>query len=355
MNIIKKPAALILIGLVSLAGISALSIFYSIGTADEISQLQDNLKQNIEKNKYFEKKLIESNKIFNEKEEFFKNELQKLTTNSKKERINYPAPSPLKKLSKEDKKNPTLVDSWLISEAEYLLQLANDRLNLAKDLKTAKNALIAADEKLMKTNNTSFDPIRKQIAFDIQLINVTKSPDKIGISAKISALNSQIMQLPLKNASMKKVMKKTKKEDEKVSDRNWDNLINNILIGLQNTIKIQKRDEPISTILPPEQQYFIFENLKLFLESSRMAMIQADNTMFQYYLEKSKNWIEKHFYKSDNITKEVLLTIDELMKIEVNPKYPNISKSLSLLKEIKEDLHKISFEEISKPQTIKIE
>ena len=73
---------------------------------------------------------------------------------------------------------------WLLSEAEYLANIANYRLLLERDVKTALVALQAADERLREIGDPALLDIRKQLAQDIQALRAVPQPDVPGLARR---------------------------------------------------------------------------------------------------------------------------------------------------------------------------
>jgi len=84
---------------------------------------------------------------------------------------------------------------WLQAEAEYLLRLANHRLQLEGDLTGAKTLLSSADERLAKADNPALFAVRQAIANELAALNSIYTLDQSGLYFKLSALESQIDQL----------------------------------------------------------------------------------------------------------------------------------------------------------------
>ena len=59
---------------------------------------------------------------------------------------------------------------WGLSEVEYLLRIANQRLLLQTDVKTAKLALLSADARLRELADPHYFDVREQIAAELEVI-----------------------------------------------------------------------------------------------------------------------------------------------------------------------------------------
>ena len=93
--------------------------------------------------------------------------------------------------------NEHLRNDWLMAEAEYLVQVANHRLLLEKDVATASVALKAADARLAEVADPALLKIRKILAKDLQILNNIPTIDLAGLSVSLSAMSNDIPNLPL--------------------------------------------------------------------------------------------------------------------------------------------------------------
>ena len=76
---------------------------------------------------------------------------------------------------------------WGLSEVEYLLRIANHRLLLQRDVKTAKVALRSADARLRELADPHYLSVREQIAAELEALEAVPSVDAEGIYAGIQA------------------------------------------------------------------------------------------------------------------------------------------------------------------------
>ncbi|HVX00114.1 MAG TPA: uroporphyrinogen-III C-methyltransferase, partial [Candidatus Babeliaceae bacterium] len=90
-------------------------------------------------------------------------------------------------------------DEWRVYEAEFLVKLANDKLQYENNTAHAILLLQAADQQIRDLNDASLLPLRKALAEDIANLQSVPSVDVAGIYARLSALNEQINKLPLQN------------------------------------------------------------------------------------------------------------------------------------------------------------
>jgi len=222
---------------------------------------------------------------------------------------------------------------WMVAEAEYLMRLANERLSLARDTGTAREALVLADQRLRDTKDPGWNPVRNQLARDITALDAAELPDTAGIAARLEALAEQVPQLRLTNATLGGAERSSSGDSSLTprEERNWDTLLDDLWAGFKDTVRIRRRDKPVAAMLAPEQQFFLYENLRLYLESARLAVARADRELYRDSLNTVGSWLSTHFDNSDALTKTTRNTVNELIRIDIRPLLPDISSSLRSL------------------------
>ena len=226
-----------------------------------------------------------------------------------------------------------LRNDWLMAEAEYLIQLANHRLLLEKDVTTAAVALKAADARLAEVADPALLYVRKILTNDLQILNNIPTIDLAGLSVTLSALSNNIPNLPL-NTPDPKTHKIT--QEEKASASNDVKSIQDLPAAIWQDIKslvvIRHHDKPMEPLLSPSQHFFLVENLALLIEQSRLALLNGHNEIYQERLATTKKWINQYFDTEHNVTRNMLASIDELQKFDIDPTLPDISSTFSAIK-----------------------
>ncbi len=219
---------------------------------------------------------------------------------------------------------------WLVAEAEYLMRIANHRLQLEGDSKTASVALERADKQLRDSGDPVWTPIREKLATEIAALKGLKELDLTGYAAKLSGFISQADKLKLPHSDLMDVQKQeesTKKEKE----FNLDSVMQDFWTGLKSILKIRRHDQPVSAMLEPDQSFFLYQNLILQLEGARVALLRRDQSLFDASLQRAEAWIKKFFDQEDGVTESMLQGINELKRLELTAEMPDISGSLRML------------------------
>ncbi|WAK01818.1 uroporphyrinogen-III C-methyltransferase [Methylobacter sp. YRD-M1] len=223
---------------------------------------------------------------------------------------------------------------WLIADAEYLLSTANERLHLIGDVNTARQALEAADQRLRESGDAAVFKVREQIAKDIAALNRVEEPDIVGMYSAIQTQASQIDDLTLFLPYAGKTPTPLK-EPEKPADETQEgqDLIDSALSGLEEYVTIRHTEQPIKATLTQEEAQFIKEQLRLKLESAKVALVQRNEPLYLAGLADAKKWAEQHFMQ-DAQTKNFIAELDRMKGIQIHSQYPDISLSLKMLRDI---------------------
>jgi uroporphyrin-3 C-methyltransferase len=219
---------------------------------------------------------------------------------------------------------------WIIAEAEYLLRIANHRLTLARDTNTAQAALELADQRLRDTQDPGWAGVRAQIARDIAHLATFDQPDLAGLSARLAALIEQVPQLEIDRATIGPERTLPERVARDPEERSWDTLLDDLWAGFKDSVRIRERDQPVAAMLAPEHQFFLYENLKLHLESARLGLARGDRALFDDHLATAADWIARHF-KADAVASSLSEAIASIRATDIEPELPDISQSLRAL------------------------
>lgn len=222
---------------------------------------------------------------------------------------------------------------WLVSEAEYLMRIANHRLMLERDVKSALVALKTADSRLYETNDPYWIPVRKQLARDISSLESVQDVDLAGLSVRLSALGDDIERMPiLKPDHSTPKSSESGQQENKPPAKYWDEIWSDLKARLSKLIVIRNVDRPPGPLLPPDQAAYLQQNLLLKLEEVKLALLRGQAQTYRDDLASMKNWIESFYDTGSPVTREVLKHLTALHEIDIAPPLPDISDALETLK-----------------------
>ncbi|MDE1461424.1 uroporphyrinogen-III C-methyltransferase [Spartinivicinus poritis] len=236
-------------------------------------------------------------------------------------------------------------DDWQLAEVEYMLRLANQRLLTEGDIRGVEAILVSADAILRGLDNYSLYSVREALANDLAAVRAVEQTDVEGTYLQISALVSQVMELPLMPVSdyQKNQSEPPKAEQtdtgfsDKVSAKlkqTWSNFSDHLRINIS-------RDKPVQVLLTPKEELFLRQNLRMMFEQAQLALLQQNQLIYSNSLEKAANWLKEYFIYESAKVAAINKQLKQLAAIKLNPTLPDISGSLKATKQYIDELHRL--------------
>ena len=227
-------------------------------------------------------------------------------------------------------------NDWSLAEVQYLLQVANQRLQLQRDVLTATAALKSADQRLQELADPGFNTVREQIASEIAALQAVAQPDLPGISLALTQLAARVEALPLKDSQplpqFEPAADSAAATDGLTMD-DWKRLPGIIWEELKRLVVVRRNDEPVGPMLAPDQRYFLYQNLRLQLDAARLAALQGAQDSYAASLNMAGAWLSEYFDVEAAPVSAVQSELARLVAIDVRPELPDISASLRALKQ----------------------
>jgi len=224
-------------------------------------------------------------------------------------------------------------NDWLVAEAEYLMSLANQHIRLDGNTQVALAALQAADQRLRETGDPSLVNVRGIIANEVTALQSVERADATGFALMLSSLEDRVEQLSLPGRVRHTAPTLDIKKDEE-GEYDWARAAWNAWDALKSLVVVRHDGTPRNTapLLAPQEATYLYQNLRLKLESARLALIQGNEPLFHDSLKNARTWIERYF--ADGGEKSSMLTsLKRLDEAKLTPELPDITRSLKALKE----------------------
>lgn len=222
-------------------------------------------------------------------------------------------------------------DDWALAEIEHLLIIATHRLLLEHDVPMALAAMQAADDRLRDNDDFRLFPVRQQLTADINALKAVDAVDITGLVLFLSDLVGRVTELPLQKG---KIITASEQDTVSLQEQSgkWEQLRSAIWEELKRLADIKRLSEESLATLMPQHQYFLFQNLRLQLESARYAALRRDTDNLHVSLDIIRAWLIDYFDTSDNGVANILESVTQMATLELNPPLPDISSSLETLR-----------------------
>ena len=230
-------------------------------------------------------------------------------------------------------------DDWVLAEAEYLMRIANNRLLLERDISTAIAALSIADTRLRDIGNPALIDVRRQLSDEITRLEAIEDPDITGMGLTLRSLQERVGLLPVKGESTTELHQTPANgETQAVADTGetsgWKRFLNQVWTALKSLVTIRRVNQDDSPLMPPEQRGFLKQNLRLQLETARLALFRNDDVSYHSSLETASDWLTKYFNTEAGSTASMLDAVERLNEAKLDQPLPDISGSLNSLRQL---------------------
>ena len=237
-------------------------------------------------------------------------------------------------------------DETALAEVEQMLLIAAQQLQLSANVKAALIAVQSADARLQRMNRPAFNGLRKAISQDMDKLRALPSVDITGINFQLNNLITAVDLMPLAyqhRAANEVVAQAVPPKDETV----WQKLLREIWQEVKQLVRIENTGNAEIPLLPPNQEFFLRENLKLRLLSARLALLSRDEDSFKQELKTAQLWTARYFDGKSNEGMRMSDGLKKLAASDISIELPDISTSLQAVRNYRltrENEPKASFE-----------
>lgn len=217
---------------------------------------------------------------------------------------------------------------WLHAEAAYLLRLANQRLQLERDVDGAAALLRTADARLVDADNPALTSVRREIANELAALDAVPRVDRTGIFLALNAQQERIAGLRLSQEIEEQAVSSS---IEQPPTGNFQRQLARFGAELKDLVVIRHHDTALETLITPEQETYLRQSLRLVLEQAQLALLKEEQALYEASLEKALTLLNGYYDTSRSDTQGVMTRLEELKQAEVTPELPDISASQQAL------------------------
>lgn len=222
---------------------------------------------------------------------------------------------------------------WMWSEAEYLLRLANQKLQLEGDGDSALLILSAVDEMLRDSGEISVLGVRDMLASEMLTLRNMDYVDVSGLYMRINNLLPMIDELSLRAAMIDNYNAQLAQTRDELAT-NEEGMVARGLDILQSIFVWQKWDVEPEALLPPQQEALLKQNLRLMLAQAQLALLMEEPEVYRDSLTKGAQWTGHYFAIDTGAGRTLQEEIEALADVTILANRPNISGSLELLRQV---------------------
>ena len=222
--------------------------------------------------------------------------------------------------------------SWQLAEAQYLLRLANQRLIMTGDTSSAEALLRSADGILRELGAADLHDLREAVASDLAAVRAVPRLDTQGLYLRLEALIRQTDALVLFELPGRAP------EVDVAPAEDWRGRLSQgvdaAVAKLSEYVVVSRRDVPVETLMDPQYEGLVRQNMRMLLEQAQVAMLSGNEILFRQSLERAEGWVTQ-FFKSDQQAAQAMAEELRLLREErISVTLPDLSASLTALEAV---------------------
>ncbi len=225
-------------------------------------------------------------------------------------------------------------DEWAFVDIEQSVLLASQQLQIAANVRTALIGLENAEARLQRMDQPRYSALRRALARDIERLKSLPLVDVYATSARLDDVITGIDKLPL--AMDARVRAEPAAVPAAAADvPAWERILREAWRELRQLVRVQSADVQEAVLLPPEQSFFLRENLKLHLLGARISLLSRDARSFQRDMSLALAVLERHFDKGDSAVVATAATLRKLQSAQVQTELPDLTETLETLRKLR--------------------
>jgi uroporphyrin-3 C-methyltransferase len=199
-------------------------------------------------------------------------------------------------------------------------------------VQAALAALQLADAKLSRIDRPQLVPLRRALSRDIDKLKSVPYVDVAGMAVKLDQAIAQVDTLPLARDER---VPPPAPEAAPAAEQAWQRFLRETWSELKSLVRVEVSDRPEAPLVPPQQAYFLRENLRLRLISARIALLSHDDAGFRGDVTAANAWVKKYFDTRAKPVASLQASLSQLAATPMPTEVPDVSASLTALRTLK--------------------
>jgi uroporphyrin-3 C-methyltransferase len=223
-------------------------------------------------------------------------------------------------------------DEVALNEVEQVLLLASQQLAIANNVQAALAALQLAEAKLGRFDRPQLVPLRRALARDIDKLKAVPFVDVAGMSLKLDQAIGTVATLPLaRDERLPQAPASAPPPDEAA----WARALREAWNEIKSLVRVEVADRPAAPLVPPTQEYYLRENLRLRLMTARIALLSHDDAGFKTDVTTANAWIKQYFDMRAKSVQTLVTTLGHLSATPMPAELPDVAATLTALRAVR--------------------
>lgn len=206
-------------------------------------------------------------------------------------------------------------ESFKLDEAQYLLSLAETRLDLFSDPQSAARALELADNLLSGISDPALANVRQTLSIELDVVRAAPMNDVPALSGRLRTLVQELTNLPILTEA-----------PNTSRSRIW--------LALDRYLVVRREGEAMPVL--GRSPWAVREGLTLEFERAQLALERQQPQAWQHALETAVTMAERGLMPDDTAVENFLSRLRALAKTALAPDPPKLGATLRALRRLRE-------------------
>jgi uroporphyrin-3 C-methyltransferase len=233
---------------------------------------------------------------------------------------------------------------WVLEQAHYYLNLAQQKLLFEHNTTTAMALLAEADATLANSGDLNLTDLRQAIQNDLAVLAAVPAKDNHSLLLTLNALQQQVAHLTPQAIQLPETIDPPQAENKEWFDR----LMATLDKFGEDAFKFRTHDNKVQPLLSDEHKAVLQVVLQLALTQAQTAVMKGDQSYYQSRLQFANEILTRYFQLNDQgaaLSSQLL----ELQQASIEPPPAYSLTSLPLMEEIKQQRRLQWYSESSRP------
>ncbi|HDZ07766.1 uroporphyrinogen-III C-methyltransferase [Pseudohongiella sp.] len=224
---------------------------------------------------------------------------------------------------------------WLNAEANYLMRLAQQKLQLEADLESTALLLRTIDSLLAGQQGLLVATARQNLSDDLRALQDVRIPDRAAVSQRLIALGDDLEQLTLAGSRQESYQERVQGQWQETPETMREGSWLDAGIALLRSIFVWREwDEAPTEMLPPQQEDNLKQRLQLQLEQAQLAMVQGDEVLYRQILGQAIRNLQRYFESDSASSRQLVAELERLQAEELQVALPDLSATAELIQQL---------------------
>lgn len=214
---------------------------------------------------------------------------------------------------------------WQLAEVEYLLRLANQRLQLEEDVNGALTLMQTAEERLKQANVPGALGVRSDLLGDIEELKSLPKLDRVSMALSLQKLADQALNLKIQ--TLPEVPSLSLVKVTQPAELSWYQHLWQEVRGL---VVVRQRELPIEALPFAEDELALRHQLSALLLQASWAALRGEQPLYQHSLEAATQRLTGFDAKQPEIA-ALNQQLESLLQQNVKQNLPETETSLDSL------------------------